>query len=109
MSDSGTPTQSVDLLILGAAELATPTGDAARSGAELGRIEVIPDGGVAVHDGRIVGVGPADHLRARFHPERELDAGGGTIVPGFVDAHTHPVFAGTREDEFELRTMSTLR
>src|SRR6185503_10611263 len=56
-------------------------------------------------DGRkIVAVGPAAELRAQFRPRQELDARGGTIVPGFVDAHTHPVFAGTREDEFEMRT-----
>ena len=49
-------------------------------------------------------MGPETEIRARFEGRDELDARGGTIIPGFVDAHTHPIFAGTREDEFELRT-----
>ena len=59
---------------------------------------------MAVRGERIVAVGPEVELAARFAPARRLDARGGTIVPGFVDAHTHPVFAGTREEEFEQRT-----
>ncbi|MFN0244404.1 MAG: imidazolonepropionase [Planctomycetota bacterium] len=96
--------RDVDLLVTGAAEIATPLGSAPRAGADLGRIAVIAGGAVAVDGRKIVAVGPAGELRAQFRPRRELDARGGTIVPGFVDAHTHPVFAGTREDEFELRT-----
>jgi len=95
---------AVDLLIGGAAELATPLGSSGRGGAELGRIAVVPGGAVAVRGERIVAVGPEVELAARFAPARRLDARGGTIVPGFVDAHTHPVFAGTREEEFEQRT-----
>ena len=94
----------VDLLVLRAAELATPRGSAPRGGRALGAIEVLPGAGVAVDAGRIVAVAPDAELRARFEGRRELDARGGTIVPGFVDAHTHPVFAGTREREFEMRT-----
>ena len=96
--------EAIDLLIHGAAELATPRGSTPAGGAQLGAIEVLTGGAVAVREGRILAVGPEDELRARFAPAAELDALGGTIVPGFVDAHTHPVFAGTREGEFELRT-----
>jgi len=96
--------EAIDLLIDGAAELATPCGREPRSGAELGALRVIPDGAVAVHAGRIVAVGAARELAQRYAPTRRLDARGGTLVPGFVDAHTHPVFAGTREEEFEQRT-----
>jgi imidazolonepropionase len=95
---------AIDLLVAGAAELATPVGTRARGGAELGEIRRIPDGAVAVRGERIVEVGPAAELRRRYAPARTVDARGGTLVPGFVDAHTHPVFAGTREAEFELRT-----
>ncbi len=94
----------IDLLVAGAAELATPLGSTARGGAELGRIQVLPAGAVAVRGERIVAVGPESELRAAFVPAATLDARGGTLVPGFVDAHTHPLFAGTREEEFELRT-----
>jgi imidazolonepropionase len=96
--------ESVDLLIAGAAELATPLGRAGRGGAELERISVVPAGAVAVRGERIVAVGPERELLARYAPARRLDARGGTLTPGFVDAHTHPVFAGTREEEFEQRT-----
>jgi len=93
-----------DLLVLGASEIATPLGSGPRGGAELGAIRVLKDGAIAIARGKIVAVGTAAELGARFQADRELDAAGGTIVPGFVDAHTHPVFAGTRENEFEMRT-----
>lgn len=96
--------RDVDLLIRGAAELATPLGSAARGGRSLAQIQVIPRGAVAVRDERIVAVGPQEELERLFRARRTVDAAGGTLVPGFVDAHTHPVFATTREDEFELRT-----
>ena len=94
----------VDLLIRGASELATPLGSTPRTGRELGALSVVPRGAVAIEGELIVAVGPEDELAARFAPARTLDAAGGTLVPGFVDAHTHPVFATTREEEFELRT-----
>lgn len=96
--------EAIDLLIAGAAELATPLGRVGRGGVELERILVAPGGAVAVRAERIVAVGPEHELIARYAPARRLDARGGTLVPGFVDAHTHPVFAGTREEEFEQRT-----
>lgn len=95
--------QSLDLLITGAAEVATPKGDRARVGRELGQLSVVERGAVAIDQGRIVEVGPEADLTQRFEAQQVLDAAGGTVLPGFVDAHTHPVFAGTREREFELR------
>src|SRR5688572_24575077 len=96
--------EEVDLLIRGAAELATPLGTSARGGRSMAEIRVVPRGAVAIRGERIVAVGPQDDLERTFRARRTLDAAGGTLVPGFVDAHTHPVFATTREDEFELRT-----
>lgn len=96
--------REVELLICGAAELATAQGSAPRGGRDLGAIRVIERGAVAIDAGRIVAVGTEDELRASHTARHELDARGGTLVPGFVDAHTHPVFAGTREQEFEQRT-----
>lgn len=95
---------AVDLIITGASEIATPIGTAPRGADALGAIQVLPASAIAVQDGRISAVGPTAEIQARFHARRELDARGGTVIPGFVDAHTHPLFAGTREDEFELRT-----
>jgi imidazolonepropionase len=94
----------IDLLVVNAAEIATSTGSTPRGGKALGEIEVRRDAAIAVSNGRIVAVDAEPALRARFEPARVLDARRGTVVPGFVDAHTHPVFAGTREEEFEMRT-----
>ena len=94
----------IDLFVHGAAELATALGSEPRRGADLGAVRVVERPAVAIDAGRIVAVGAERELAPRFAPRERLDAGGGTLVPGFVDAHTHPVFDGTREDEFELRT-----
>jgi len=96
--------REVELVIVGAAELATAEGSVPRGGRDLAAIRVIPRGALAIDGGRLVAVGPEDVVRAEFRGRRELHAAGGTLVPGFVDAHTHPVFAGTREAEFEQRT-----
>jgi imidazolonepropionase len=95
--------RDVDLLVTGAAEIATPEGRAPQGGSDLRELRVFAQHAVAADGGRIAAVGPEDELRERYRPREVLDANGGTVVPGFVDAHTHPVFAGTREDEFELR------
>jgi len=64
---------------------------------------VIEDGAVAVARGRIVEVGPSATLRRRHSARRQLSAKGKVICPGFVDPHTHVVYAGSRVDEFERR------
>jgi len=66
-------------------------------------VGLIADGAVAVADGRVVAVGPSAELRATYAAVRELDITGKVICPGFVDPHTHVVFAGDRIDEFEQR------
>jgi imidazolonepropionase len=96
--------QRIDLLVAGAAELATASGSTPRKGDDLGVLTVVSRGAVAIDGGRILAIGCEADLRLRFRPEKRLDARGGTLIPGLVDAHTHPLFAGTREDEFELRT-----
>ena len=102
--DERTELTRVDLLVVGAAEVATARGAEALGGTRLAGCHVGKGWAVAVAGERIAGVGPEAELRARFQADAELDARGGTVVPGFVDSHTHPVFAGTREDEFEMRT-----
>ncbi len=64
----------------------------------------IPDGALAARDGRVVWVGREADIESRVHLEGELvDAGGRCVLPGLVDAHTHPVFIGSRADEFAER------
>ena len=94
------------LAVLHAAQLVTLAGPARpRVGAELGELGIIANGGMLVRDGAIVSTGPSDEIEKLIHGEAEVvDAVGRVVLPGFVDAHTHPVFGGNRVDEFELRT-----
>jgi len=75
-----------------------------RRGAELRELAVIPDGAILIYDGRIDRVGTRAEIEAAAGGVFEVvDAGGRIVMPGFVDAHAHPVFGGTRADEFEER------
>lgn len=68
--------------------------------------EPLPDAAVVVRDGRVAWTGPDSHLPADAGDE-VLDAAGACVVPGFVDAHTHLLFAGVRRDEFVARLAGT--
>jgi imidazolonepropionase len=61
---------------------------------------IIHNGAMLIRDGRVAAVGTRDEIGRTAN---ELDAGGCVVLPGFVDAHTHAVFAGNRADEIELR------
>ncbi|HLH20871.1 MAG TPA: imidazolonepropionase [Bryobacteraceae bacterium] len=74
-----------------------------RTGAEMREIGVIPDGGFLVRDGRIAAAGKRAEIERLAGGAEVIDAGGRVVLPGFVDAHTHPVFAGNRADEYEQR------
>ncbi|MGZ4597567.1 MAG: imidazolonepropionase [Actinomycetes bacterium] len=62
----------------------------------------VPDAAVVIRDGRVAWTGPGRELPVHA-PEQVLDAESACVVPGFVDAHTHLVFAGVRRDEFVAR------
>lgn len=99
-------TETVDRLFVHCRQLVTltdgaPTGSRRR--AAMQPMGVIEDGAVAVKDGRIVAVGTTDEVTASYRAEEELDLDGFVVLPGFVDCHTHPVFAATREREFHMR------
>ncbi len=96
--------QRVDLLIHSAAQLVTcaSPGGPKRSAA-LDDVGEIADGAVAVSDGIIVAVGASGDLRAEYCAATEIDAAGTAVCPGFVDPHTHLVFAGDRTREFERK------
>ena len=98
--------ESVDRLFVHCRELVTladgpSTG--ARRGEAMRQLGVIADGAVAVRDGRVVATGPTEQLARQYGAADELDLSGYVVMPGFVDCHTHPVFAATRELEFHLR------
>jgi imidazolonepropionase len=99
------------LLIHNLSEVATPEGSTPRRGAEQGRVRRLRNAEVVCDDnGRIAFVGSPEE-RVRQHgelPEAErLDGRGGTLIPGFVDPHTHLPWAGTREEEFAARLAGT--
>jgi imidazolonepropionase len=81
-----------------AAEVATPD--------ESGSLRRHEDAAVAVVDGEIAAVGPTAEICRRYPPEnatQAIDASGKAVVPGFVDPHTHALFAGDRSDEFAAK------
>jgi imidazolonepropionase len=96
---------SRELLIKHASQLVTLAGPPRpRVAAELGELAIIEHGAVLSRDGVIVAVGATSEVEPQAGPHaRRIDARGSVVMPGFVDAHTHPVFAGTREDEYEMR------
>ena len=93
------------LAVINCSELVTLAGPARpRVGAEMRELAVVPNGAMLIRDGRIVEVGPMSAIQSRLSADCEVvDAGRRVVLPGFVDAHTHPVFAGNRADEFEMR------
>jgi imidazolonepropionase len=94
-----------DLLVENAAQVVPVAAPSPSADAE-GKLGVIPYGTVAAKDGRIVWAGPADQASRKVSllPRgKELDATGRVVMPGFIDSHTHLLFAGTREREFEMR------
>jgi imidazolonepropionase len=94
----------IDLLIHNAGQLVTCAGpQGPKRGQALRDVGLITDGAVAIDRGMIVAVGPNDELGARYTAQQTLDAGGKVVCPGFVDCHTHLVYAGDRVNEFEQR------
>jgi imidazolonepropionase len=89
------------LLIRNIGELVTCSGTGAKRGAEMSDLGVISDAAVLVEDGVIRAVGKTGEIQ---NPGLvELDACGNAVLPGFVDAHTHFLFGGYREEEFAWR------
>ncbi len=94
----------VDLLIQYATQLVTcASPDGPKRGEAMAEVGLISDGAVAVADGEIVAVGPSNDLRAEYAARETVDASGKVVCPGFVDPHTHVVYAGDRVAEFEMR------
>jgi imidazolonepropionase len=92
------------LLIVNMSQLVTLAGPARpRVGAELRELAAIENGAILISDGRIVTVGTKPKMEHHARDAQVIDAGGRLVAPGFVDAHTHLVFAGNRADEFEKR------
>ena len=91
-----------DLLIKNARQLICP----AESSSDEASFKIIADGAVACVKGEIAAFGTTEEILANVNIYQQttvIDSGDLIVSPGFVDAHTHPVFFGTREHEFEKR------
>ncbi len=92
--------ESVDILIKNANELVTLQGkNAPRTKQEMNQLSIVSHGSIAITNGTIVTVGK----NVRVTAEQTIDASGKTVLPGFVDPHTHVVFAGSREFELDMK------
>lgn len=94
-----------DLLVLNAKQLLTLQGKSRKPAVqhEMKNLRIIKNGGLAIKNGRIIAVGKTSKIKQNFQSSTILDAKGKVVMPGLVDAHTHLVFAGSREIEFEMR------
>ncbi|MGB9802626.1 MAG: amidohydrolase family protein, partial [Desulfofundulus sp.] len=100
--------KKVDLLVSHAAQLVTVSGNsgAPKRGRGMSEIGVIPDGAVAARDGVIIDVGTTEEVLGRTELAEDgvlVDATGKVVLPGLVDPHTHLIFAGSRQHEFEMK------
>lgn len=101
--------ESYDIIILNASELVTvnnPDVEGPLTGKDMLNLGIIEDGAVAVSDGKIAAVGTTSDFKATFDLDKVgqvIDARGRCVIPGFVDPHTHLIFAGSREFELPLK------
>ncbi|MEO6872026.1 MAG: imidazolonepropionase [Chthoniobacterales bacterium] len=97
--------QPGSVALLHAAQLVTLAGTPGpRTGTAMRELAIIDDGGMLVRDGVIEKIGRSEEIeRALSNDIDVIDASGRAVLPGFIDAHAHPVFGGNRVDEFELR------
>ena len=92
------------LAVVNIGQLVTLTGPARpRVGGELRELGIIENAALLVEDGRIVAAGRQSEIQSQGLPNAVVDGEGRCVTPGFVDAHTHLVFAGNRASEFEQR------
>jgi imidazolonepropionase len=94
---------AADLFVTDLAEVATlAAGAVPRVGAAMSQLGLVPNGAVAADRGRFVWVGRERDLARQVRPRpgaRRVSGDGGILVPGFVDPHTHALFAGDRARE----------
>jgi imidazolonepropionase len=99
-----------NLIIKNASQLVTCSGFTAKQGKEMSELHIIEDGAVVIEEGMITAVGKTEEIFAVSHDAdfytkgyEIIDARDKAVLPGFVDSHTHLVFAGYRNEEFSWR------
>ena len=93
------------LIIHNAAQLiaVSQSGELMKRGQDMRKLSMIDNGAVVVQNSQITWVGTTSDLPAIPEDVQVIDATGKTVLPGFIDSHTHLIFAGSRECEFEQR------
>ena len=94
-----------NLVIKNATELVTVSGYSAKKGNEMASLNIIHDGAIVIEEGIITRVGKTDDILDGFDTTHftVIDATGKSVLPGFIDSHTHFIFAGYRVHEFSWR------
>lgn len=93
-----------DLIVHNAGQLITcASGGKPKRELEMLDVGIVTGGAAAIADGKIAAVGPSPEIFARYSADKTIDAEGCVVCPGFVDPHTHIVYAGDRLDEFEQK------
>jgi len=101
------PPSVLNLFVKNISQLVTVAarGKKAKTGADMRDLGILTDAGVLCREGKIAWVGPMRDWKEVIPPDiSEIDASGMVLLPGFVDSHTHMMFAGSREKEFALRS-----
>ena len=93
------------MIIKNASQLVTCSGFKARRGKAMSDLCIIDDGAVVIENGVITAVGKTGEVLAKFDETgfETIDVTGKAVLPGFIDSHTHFVFAGYRDEEFSWR------
>ncbi|RLG50933.1 MAG: hypothetical protein DRN96_06460, partial [Thermoproteota archaeon] len=95
-----------ELLVVGGEVLTLAPGGRPRAGRLAEELSVVREGAVACSGGVVVAAGRVEEVLRRVEVgswTTVIEARGKVVMPGFIDAHTHVVFAGSREDEFAAR------
>jgi len=97
-----------DLIVHNTSQLVTcASSGKPKRGAEMLDVGIIENGAVAIRNGKFVAVGTSEEILRDLSARDVVDADGKVVCPGFVDPHTHIVFAGDRLNEFELKIKGT--
>jgi len=102
------PEKKATLLIKNISQLVTMAGPVPRLGENMKELGLIENAGVAISADEVLYVGKSGEVEGQTTLAESctvIDAGGAVVTPGLIDPHTHPVFARTREKEFEMRTL----
>ena len=91
------------LLIRNLSQIATPIGTTGVRGSAMRELRIVDHAAMVVNDGRFTFVGRESDVPRGLRIDEDVDGGGATALPGFVDSHTHIAFAGYRESEFNRR------